>query len=144
MEKITRFGAYGVIRKGEKVLLVLQKSGVYKGLLHLPGGGIEFGEAPEETLRRELKEEVALGFEKLDLLCVAASTGMYKREGDDCHFHHVGVIYAVAGFSELEGIVPEETSGWYDLKELQKDRLAPFASQVFCKINTRSFLTHEN
>ena len=131
MDKISRFGAYGVIREGKKVLLICQKSGVYKGLLHLPGGGIEFGETPEETLHRELKEEVALGVGRLDLLCAAASTGCYVKNGKDVEFHHVGFIYEVEKIFPLPGVVPEEVSGWYDLDELSVDRLSPFAAHVF-------------
>ena len=43
----------------KKTLLIRQKRGPYAGKLDFPGGGIEFGESPEQALRREFAEEVA-------------------------------------------------------------------------------------
>lgn len=131
MDRVSRFGAYGVIMQEGKLLLISQTAGVYKGLLHLPGGGIEFGESPEEALRRELKEEAALQAGKLELLSVAASTCECVKEGRDILFHHVGIIYSVDCFEVFAGVVPEELSDWYDLQELRPEQLSPFAREAF-------------
>lgn len=48
-----RNAARGIISKGDKYLMVFSKYGDYK----FPGGGVEIGEALEETLIREVKEE---------------------------------------------------------------------------------------
>ena len=47
---LSRFGAYGILLGDSAILLTRKKSGPYKGLWDLPGGGIEFGETPEEAL----------------------------------------------------------------------------------------------
>ena len=41
-------GCYGIIKKGNKVLLIRKARGAYAGKLDLPGGGIEKGETPSK------------------------------------------------------------------------------------------------
>ncbi|HUS51899.1 MAG TPA: NUDIX hydrolase [Candidatus Bathyarchaeia archaeon] len=49
-----------LICKGDKVLLVKRNQTPKKGLWQLPGGFVEFGEMPQETAVREVKEETGL------------------------------------------------------------------------------------
>lgn len=42
MNKVSRFGAYGILLRDSAILLVRKKSGSYKGLWDLPGGAIDF------------------------------------------------------------------------------------------------------
>lgn len=60
MKEYKQLGAYALILKDDKILLIKKKTGPYDGKLDLPGGTIEFGERPEEALKRELKEEVGI------------------------------------------------------------------------------------
>ena len=60
MKEHKHLGVYGLIIKDEKILLIKKVTGPYDGKLDLPGRTIEFGETPEETLRRELLEETVL------------------------------------------------------------------------------------
>ncbi len=60
---VTRFirpGAYGPGHTGNHIVLVTTGQGPYKGMWNLPGDGIEFGETPEEALRREFEEKTGL------------------------------------------------------------------------------------
>jgi len=51
----------GVILRGDKVLIAQRPSGEEDHLLwEFPGGGIKGGESKEESLKRELKEELGL------------------------------------------------------------------------------------
>ncbi len=54
------FGIYALIfnDKCTEVLLVKKARGPYIGMLDLPGGSPEIDETPQETLRREVQEEV--------------------------------------------------------------------------------------
>jgi len=47
--KLSRLGAYGLVVKKDRVLLLKKRGGPYLGLLDLPGGGIEKDEGPLRT-----------------------------------------------------------------------------------------------
>ncbi len=67
----TVFGVMGVVRDGAgRVLLVRHR---YKRGWHLPGGGVDRGEPPQEAVRRELAEEVGLSGGDSEFL------GLYTR-----------------------------------------------------------------
>lgn len=115
--KTTRLGAYGILKAEGKLLLTLKKAGPYQGLWDLPGGGIEFGESPEEALIREFKEETALQIKHLELIHVAS------KQVDD-FFHHVGVMFKIYEYLQLDH-PPEEEMRWIDT--IPMDQLTPFA-----------------
>src|SRR5581483_3710219 len=127
LRKVQRFSVHGIILDKGKLLLITEKRGPYAGKLNFPGGGIEFGEAPEETLRRELQEEVGVSFEKCNLLDNLANTIEVMKPSDPFIFHHVDMIYNVEGYRFIEDAQPEEKFSWYTLKELHVETLAPFA-----------------
>lgn len=57
-----RVSAKALIIKKDKVLLVQEPDGRWE----LPGGGIDFEETPEQTLKRELAEELGAIVKKID------------------------------------------------------------------------------
>jgi 8-oxo-dGTP diphosphatase len=61
------------------------------GVWELPGGGLEFGETPQETGVRETSEEtgILVGQENLRLAACCA----YTLKGSECESHRVHVIY---------------------------------------------------
>lgn len=130
-EKITRYGAYGIIYENDKLLLTQKRSGPYKELWDLPGGGIEFGEAPESTLKRELEEEAALAFDQWELITVMTHCCRYFSNGKEIAIHHIGIIYRIEGLTLLPSVVPEETLLWLSLDRIIPERLTPFAKQSY-------------
>ena len=47
-----------VIRDGEKIFATMRGYGDFRGLWEFPGGKIEAGETPEQSIVREIKEEL--------------------------------------------------------------------------------------
>lgn len=59
IEQIQRTTVKGILMRDNKILLVKDTKGVWE----LPGGRIDFGETPNEALKREFNEE--LGWDNL-------------------------------------------------------------------------------
>ncbi|MGZ9583503.1 NUDIX domain-containing protein [Paenibacillus marinisediminis] len=60
MQKYTHLGIYGVLIRDGKILLIQKGRGPHKGKWDLPGGTVEFGEEPYQTLLREFEEETGI------------------------------------------------------------------------------------
>ncbi len=134
MNKMQRYGSYGVLRIGSEILLAQKRSGPLIGLWDLPGGGIEFGETPEEALQRELIEEAALLGSDFNLFGISTHGGTYEKNGVLIDYHLVGIIYLVGTFSAHEGASPEEITRWVDISTSNREELTPFAQYVVKKI----------
>lgn len=58
----------GVIHKDDKILLTKRIAGVHQeGKWEFPGGKLEAGESPQECLKRECAEEIAIDIEVDDI-----------------------------------------------------------------------------
>lgn len=69
----TRVSAYALVIRDEKILLTQLAEYCYRpGHWTLPGGGMDHGELPEETLVREFREETGLEASELELFHVHA------------------------------------------------------------------------
>jgi mutator protein MutT len=121
----TRTGAYGVAVENNKILLITQEAGPYKGLLDLPGGGIELYESPLDALKREWVEEVSMHF----LEAISFDQLAFTFEYDSGIFQHFGMIYFVSGLKELNG-TKEHQCDWYEVVLLEDKQLTPFAKEV--------------
>lgn len=101
------------------MLCVRKTRGPYVGLWDLPGGRPEPGECWEETLRRELKEELGISS--------FAVQGMRRVEvhvtkdscGNAIDFYHYGVVADVALAEELPLPAPTSSdTGGYQWRRL--------------------------
>lgn len=104
-KKITRTGVYGVVVDEGKLLVVRQKRGPYAGKFDFPGGGIEFGESAEQALSREFAEEVAMGFDSMQLIDnLSATVDVPGTSSNEPYlFYQIGMIYRVNGYRLLKG-----------------------------------------
>lgn len=124
----TTVRAYGVLlHEGRTVLVRSSNPRHDPPLWWLPGGGIDFGEGPEETLVREFHEETGLVVSEPALLAVTSD--LRRRDNGD-RIHTVRILYTVtlAG-GELRHEVHGTTdhAGWFDLGDLEALNVADYA-----------------
>lgn len=91
-----RVGVFGVLqnRSGD-VLLVHQPR---QDRWSLPGGGVKFGESPEEALAREVAEETGLRLRKQTL--IGTHDNVYDA-GDGVERNGIRLLYAIEADGEL-------------------------------------------
>jgi ADP-ribose pyrophosphatase YjhB (NUDIX family) len=96
----------------------------------LPGGGIKFGEAPEDTLLREFKEETGLAIRETALIGVTSDV---RRRDNGDQSHTVRILFSVqlAGgelHHEIHGTT--DHAAWFDLAELDTLNVADYAREA--------------
>ena len=135
MHTHTHTGAYGVIRKKDKVALVLKGRGAYVGQWDLPGGKVEVGENPESTLIREIQEETGLMTDDYHLIGVFSNRTVHSHTPDhsEQELFHVGLVYSVhiQPKNRIKSCFKEDTLGarWFSLDEIRQLPLTPFAAK---------------
>jgi len=91
---------YGIVFNDKGEILICRSSATAKW--QIPGGSPEKGERPEETLERELLEEVDVKVKNIKLL------GFQRVDQKDNPFKHVGDRYYQARmYCELEELLPQ-------------------------------------
>lgn len=93
-EQVTRVSAYALCRDGDALLLTRIAPGATvssDGMWTLPGGGLNFGEAPPDAALRELAEETGLVGEITELADVDSWTGPIGA----ADYHAIRIIYRV-------------------------------------------------
>lgn len=76
------FGAKLVIQNGNDILMVRHTYG--SGGWTFPGGGIKYGETPEDAAKREAREELGIEVKNLKSIGVLLTTDEYKRDTIHC------------------------------------------------------------
>jgi 8-oxo-dGTP diphosphatase len=89
LDERQRVAAYGLARRGDKVLLVHTATSTW----WLPGGGVEFGETPEECVVREFGEETGLRARVHGVRAVVSDVSELAEEA--VRLHSVRLIYSV-------------------------------------------------
>ena len=116
-----RIRAAGVLIKDDKILLIRhqKKDDTY---WLLPGGGVDYGETMEESLKREFQEECNIDVEVKEMVFISQGISPNKSR----HIVHMNFVVEYIG-GELrvgdEGILKEVC--YLSLDELEKITLYP-------------------
>ncbi len=103
-----------------QILLIKRKNDPFMDYLSLPGGFVNYGEKVEDALKREVKEEVSLNIEPLEILCV------YSDPARDPRDHIMSIVFICLTIDELKGKAGDDASEiyWINLNELNTFNLA--------------------
>ena len=120
MERRTRLAAY-IVAVDDGAMLLARIAPGYPGAGRwtLPGGGVEFGEHPEDALVREVYEES--GFRLTHFTFLGIGSRVYDARGHSDQLHAIRLIYQadLAGeprVMEVDGSVDD--ARWVPIGEL--------------------------
>jgi 8-oxo-dGTP diphosphatase len=107
----SRLSIYGVAIDGSSILLCRIAPGYPgEGRWTLPGGGVEWGEHPEDALRREVYEEAGLELNSFEFLGI--DSRIYEDDRWPDGLHIIRMIYRTPlsgqpSVTEIDGSVDE-------------------------------------
>lgn len=130
-----RVAAYGILHDAAGRLLLVRAAPylTVAGWWFLPGGGVEHGEDPVDSLEREVLEETGLTIESTRLLGVLSDTWPVP---DGTLLHTVRLVYRV---ERWRGALRPEASGssddaaWFDPSELATVPLVRYAREALTR-----------
>lgn len=123
-----------IIEKEGKILILKRalSEDCFKGMWDIPGGGIKFGESPEEALKREVREETNL---EVEIIKPVRIWSFFKNNGNTqvigitmlCRYKS-GEVKLGKEHIDFKWIRSEEIEN-YDIHEgIKKDVKAAFSS----------------
>ena len=143
MKQTKHIGAYGLVIKDNKVLLIKKKGGPYDGKLDLPGGTIEFNESIEDALKRELLEEVGIEILNYNLFDVVSTNIKWIYKDELVETKHIAILYLIKDYKNdiKENIeiteINDDSMGseYFDIDKLTKEQLSNIALLGLQKLN---------
>ena len=146
--RVQRFGAYAAATDPDGRILLTRIAAGYPGAgrWHLPGGGTDHGETPQQALVRELVEETAQSGQVGDLLEISHryDPAALGPEGVPLEWHVVRVLFRVFVEQPTEAVVTEAAggstarAGWFRPDKARTLRLTGFAASALRRLAEES------
>lgn len=128
MTQTFRISSYALLLQDDRLLLCrISGSNPSAGEWTLPGGGIDFGERPEDACRREVREETGLKVELTGLATVDSQTFHYP----DRSLQTIRIIYSA---KVIGGVLTPELDGstdmceWFTREEIESLPVVPLVT----------------
>lgn len=132
-QRVPRIGVGAVIiNEKDEILLVLRNRNPEKGTWSIPGGKIDLYEKMEDTVVREIKEEVDLDIRVERFLCTAETIKPDNEEHWISVIYRTSIVTGEASNMEEGGAIGEIR--WFSLKELPEN-LACFTIPAIQALN---------
>lgn len=133
----TRVAAYALcVDESGRVLLCRMAPSVIPGdVWTLPGGGLQFGEAPETAVLRELGEETGQGGEVVRL--VEVTDRLFKVETRPGTVHAIRIVYEVrvtGGSLQEEADGTTDACSWFTVEEARRLNLNDLAERALDRL----------
>ena len=117
-----------IIRKGEHIFATQRGYGEWKDWWEFPGGKMEAGEAAEEALKREIREELSAEISVGELLCTV--------EYDYPKFHLTMHCYLCSLLTDALHLNEHEAARWLAKEELDSVQWLPADWQIIEKLKS--------
>ena len=112
----------GIIKDGDKIFATQRGYGEFKDGWEFPGGKMEPGEAPQQALARELKEELAVDVNVGEFLCTV--------DYDYPTFHLTMHCFYCSLVSGKLTLLEHEAAKWLNMSELHTVNWLPADVEV--------------
>lgn len=125
-----RHSAQAIIPNDREVLMVKGRRGLTKGFWNLPGGFITYGETPEQSIVREVKEEIGINVK------IKTISGIYTNIFRTSGYYMIAFTYicdVIGGNINLNEEI--EDVKYMDIKEAIKN-----TKNIFCKWALKDFI----
>jgi 8-oxo-dGTP diphosphatase len=123
MTKRPYVGVGVIVRKGDRVLLLKRQNAHGDGTWSMPGGHLEYGEAPEDCALRETLEETGVMIK--DVTFRTITNDIFEEEGK-----HYVTLWMEARYASGEARVNSEREmsavGWFSWDDLPSPLFLPF------------------
>ena len=107
-----------IIEKDGKILMIRRKSDTFNDHLALPGGFVDYGEAVEHAVKREVLEELGVTATPLDIL------GVYSDPKRDPRGHVISIIFVCSFSGKIKAGDDAKSFEWVALENIKKEKLA--------------------
>jgi len=132
MSKI-RVGCAGIILHKDKVLLGIRGKEPNYGKWILPGGGVDFGELLEDTLKREIMEESNIKIKKLKYFKHYELINLPNEHRIIFYFqaeYNTGILKASSDLLDVKFLTKNEIQKLY-----KEEKISPFVVDVLKDFN---------